>query len=212
MSTYYEQAKQSIIDQDVDKAKEIAQTAVKDETVNPLDLIENGFAEGIREMGILYDRGEIFLPELMTAAEGMKQASAILSAAIPADQQKKSIVCVCATVEGDIHDIGKGIVVAMFRANGFEVYDLGTEVPASDIIDKAVEVNADIIGTSALLNTTMRQMKKVEDELAKRNLKGKIKTIIGGAPVTARYAKRIGADGYSENANEAVQLVYSLVG
>jgi trimethylamine corrinoid protein len=212
MSTYYEQAKQSIIDQDVDKAKEIAQTAVEDETVNPLDLIENGFAEGIREMGILYDRGEIFLPELMTAAEGMKQASAILGAAIPADQQKKSIVCVCATVEGDIHDIGKGIVVAMFRANGFEVYDLGTEVPASDIIDKAVEVNADIIGTSALLNTTMRQMKKVEDELVKRNLKGKIKTIIGGAPVTARYAKRIGADGYSENANEAVQLVYSLVG
>ena len=206
----FEAASKSIIDQDIDKAVEIAKSALS-QGVNPLELIEKGFTDGIRKAGELFDRGQLFLPELMTCADAMKAATDILSDAIPAESRNKSIKCVIATVEGDIHDIGKGLVVSLFTVNGMEVHDLGAEVPADVIIDKAIEIDADIIGTSALLNTTMKQMKKLEDELRERGLKDRFKTIIGGAPVTERYAKRIGADAYAENAMDGVNKVFQLM-
>jgi len=206
----FQAASKSIIDQEPDKAVEIAKAALA-QGIDPLELIEKGFTDGIRQAGELFDRGQLFLPELMTCAEAMKAATDILSSAIPAESRSKSIKCVIATVEGDIHDIGKGLVVSLFTVNGMEVYDLGAEIPVDVIIDKAIEVDADIIGTSALLNTTMKQMRKLEDELIERGLKDKFKTIIGGAPVTERYANKIGADAYAENAMDGVNKVFQLM-
>ena len=118
---------------------------------------------------------------------------------------------VLATVEGDVHDIGKGIVASLIKTQGIEVIDLGRDVSAEEIVNKAVEYDADLIGTSALLTTTMGEQKKLEELLAARGLKGKIKTLIGGAPVTERFAKRIGADAYGEDAAEAVEKALALL-
>lgn len=211
MSELFAAAAKSILDQDVDKAKEIANQAIA-EGLDPLEVIEKGFTAGITEAGDLFDRGQLFLPELMVCADAMKAATDILNAALPEGTSSEGIKCVVATVEGDIHDIGKGLVVSLFSVNGMEVFDMGNDIPVDDIIDKAVEVDADVIGTSALLNTTMKQMQKLEEELKERGLKDKFKTIIGGAPVTERYAKRIGANAYAENAIDGVKKVFEMMG
>ncbi|MBS3970714.1 MAG: corrinoid protein [Clostridia bacterium] len=205
-----EAAAKSILEQDVDKAVEVARAALA-EGLDPLEVIEKGFTVGINKIGELFDRGQVFLPEVMVCSDAMKAATEILNEAIPVEKRSQGIKCVIATVEGDIHDIGKGLVVSLFKVNGLEVYDLGCEVPTETIIEKALEVNADIIGTSALLNTTMKQMKKLEDELRESGIRDKVKTIIGGAPVTERYANRIGADAYAENAMDGVKKVFQMM-
>lgn len=210
MSNYFELAAQAIVDLDEDKAVEVAKKALAD-GVDPLELIEKGFTKGINEVGDLFDRGRVFLPELMMASDAMKAATAILNEAIPDSNKSADIRCVIATVEGDIHDIGKGLVVSLFKVHGMEVFDLGNDVPVDVIIDKAIEYDAHVIGTSALLNTTMKQMAKLEEELRNRGIRDRFKTIIGGAPVTERYAKKIGADAYAENANDGVKKVLELM-
>lgn len=206
----FELAAQSILDGDDAKAVELAKRALA-EGVDPLEVIEKGYTVGINRAGDLFDRGKFFLPELMMASDAMKAATAVLNEAIPVSQQSKPIKCIIATVEGDIHDIGKGLVVSLFRAHGIEVFDLGNDIPTETIIDKAIELNADCIGVSALLNTTMKQMKKLQEDLKARGVRDKFKTIIGGAPVTQRYADKIGADIYAENANDGVKKVFELM-
>lgn len=206
-----EQAAQSILDGQVDQAVEIAKKALA-EGLNPLEVIEKGFAVGINKAGDLFDRGKYFLPELMTASDAMKAATAVLNDAIPAESKSQNIKCIIATVEGDIHDIGKGIVVSLFRVHGMDVIDLGNDIPTSKIIDAAIENNADVIGVSALLNTTMKQMKKMHDEMSSRGVRDQFKTVIGGAPVTQRYADKIGANAYAENANDGVKKVFEMMG
>ena len=154
-----------------------------------------------------------FLPELMLAADVMKSVSEIVDKAVAdsGKQTEKIGTMVLATVEGDVHDIGKGIVASLIKTQGIEVIDLGRDVSAEEIVNKAVEYDADLIGTSALLTTTMGEQKKLEELLAARGLKGKIKTLIGGAPVTERFAKRIGADAYGEDAAEAVEKALALL-
>jgi trimethylamine corrinoid protein len=142
----------------------------------------------------------------------MRIATEIINAAIPAGKQQKKGKIIIGTVEGDIHDIGKTIVVSLLKANGFEVYDLGRDIPTEKFLEKADEVGADIIGTSALLTTTMEGQKKLELALKKAGLKGKYKTMVGGAPVTQRWADRIGADAYAEDAGEAVKKAKQLLG
>lgn len=205
----FELAAQSIVDGDDAKAVEIANRALA-EGLNPLEVIEKGYTAGINKVGDLFDRGRLFLPELMASAQAMKQATAILNDALPESEQKRNLKALIATVEGDIHDIGKGLVVSLFRVHGIDVYDIGNDVPIDAIINKAVELEVDVIGTSALLNTTMKNMKKLEDELRDRGVRDKFKTIIGGAPVTQRYADRIGADAYAENANDGVRKVLEM--
>lgn len=153
------------------------------------------------------------MPELIFATEVMKVVTDRVDEEL-AEKGEKSVnkgTIVMATVEGDVHDIGKGICVSMLKAAGFEVYDLGREVPAETIINKAEEVNADIIGTSALLTTTMVVQQQMEEILAERGIKGKYKTMVGGAPVTEKWAEKIGADGYSEDATECCELAKSFV-
>jgi trimethylamine corrinoid protein len=206
----FEQAAESIVNGEVELAVEIAKKSLA-AGIDPLEMIEKGFTLGISRVGELFDRGKLFLPELMVSSDAMKAATEVLNQAIPAADKIKSIKCLIATVEGDIHDIGKGLVVSLFRVHGMEVVDLGNDIPVDIIIDKAIENNVDVIGVSALLNTTMKQMKKLEDELRERGVRDKFKTIIGGAPVTGRYADKIGANAYAENANDGVKKVFEMM-
>jgi trimethylamine corrinoid protein len=188
---------------DQDKAIKIVDESIA-KGEDHLALMNEAFIPAINEIGEKFSMGEMFMPELIQAAEVMKKVTARISEAMAgSEQQEKHGVVVMGTVQGDIHDIGKILVVTLLGVHGFEVHDVGRDIPVETFIEKAVEVNADIIGTSALLTTTMTQQKELEEALKKAGLKGRIKTIIGGAPVTERWAQRIGADAYGENAHEA---------
>ena len=205
-----EEAKNSIVGRDKDKAIEIARRVISDGH-DPVELMNEGFIPGIQKVGDLFGRGELFLPELMQAANVVQAATEIVNEAIPKQAYKKGGVILIGTVKGDVHDIGKSIVISFLKANGFTVHDMGRDVSIEVIIEKAKEVNTDIIGTSALLTTTMVQQKYLEEELKKAGLRDRFKTIVGGAPVTARWAAKIGADAYAEDAQDAVKKVNELL-
>ncbi|MDR1310038.1 MAG: cobalamin-dependent protein, partial [Deltaproteobacteria bacterium] len=158
-----------------------------------------------------FGRGTLFLPELIMAAEAMMAVTDVLSAAMAKSGRAVSATpagsILVATVKGDVHDIGKGIAVAMFKANGYTVHDLGRDVEVGDIIDAAEKNGSRVIATSALLTTTMGEQKKLEETLKKSKLREKYVTLVAGAPVTQRWATRIGADIYAENAHTGVVRV-----
>jgi trimethylamine corrinoid protein len=205
-------AKQSIFDFDTEKAV-AAVREVGESGENPLELMDNAFISALNEIGELFSSGRMFLPELIQAAEVMKAVTAVITESLPKgkEQMEKGTV-VMGTVQGDIHDIGKTLVVTLMGVNGYTIHDLGRDVSNDAFIEKAKEVDAQIIGTSSLLTTTMPVQKELEQELKAAGLKGKIKTLVGGAPVTQRWAERIGADGYAENAHEAVVKANELLG
>ncbi len=207
-----EQMKGSIIEGNKEKAEQLAREAIA-QGLDLNEVINKGYVPGIQEVGRLWEEGEYFLPELLTSAECMKSAMSILEPELikSGDKRITEGKVIIGTVEGDIHDIGKNLVAAMLTANGFEIIDLGADVPLNMFIDKAVQENANIICLSALLTTTMIGQKKVVDMLKTRSLKGKIKVMVGGAPVTKEWAERIGADGYGENAMEAVKIAKALI-
>ncbi len=206
----FEQAIEAILKGDADKAAEIAKRGI-DEGMDPLEIMDKGFISGINQVGDLFETGRLFLPALISSATAMEKATEILNAAIPEDQELVSVKVIVATVEGDVHDIGKTIVVSLFKANGFEVMDLGRDVAIDKIIDAAEKFGADIIGTSTLLTTTMMAQKELEQELKRANLRGKYKTVVGGAPVTQRWADRIGADAFAQDASDGVKKVKELL-
>jgi len=208
---YLADAKKAIRVADQDKAEEIAKKAIA-EGIDPVELLEDGFVAGITEVGVLFEEEKIFLPELMLSAKAMKKATEICNKAIPKERAKQKGKVVLGTVEGDIHDIGKSIVESFLSASGFEVYDLGRDVKAKDFIDKAVEVDADVIAASALLTTTMPKQQELVVELKKAALRDRFKTIIGGAPVDQKWADKIGADAYAEDAAGAAQKIKELIG
>jgi len=204
------EAAKSIIDADKAKAKELAKSAIA-AGMDPLEVIDEGFSVGIAKVGDLFGRGELFLPELILSAEAMKVATDILSASLPQGAKKRGKV-VMGTAQGDIHDIGKSMVVSFLQANGFEVYDVGRDVETQKFIDKAQEVDADIIGMSALLTTTMSGQKTLIEELKKAGLRDRFKVMVGGAPATQRWADRIGADAYGVDAADAAEKAMKLLG
>jgi len=204
------EAAKSIIDADKAKAKELAKSAIA-AGMAPLEVIDEGFSVGIAKVGDLFGRGELFLPELILSAEAMKVATDILNAALPQGAKKRGKV-VMGTAQGDIHDIGKSMVVSFLQANGFEVYDVGRDVETQKFIDKAQEVDADIIGMSALLTTTMSGQKTLIEELKKAGLRDRFKVMVGGAPATQRWADRIGADAYGVDAADAAEKAQKLLG
>lgn len=206
----FESAMKSITDMDKAKAEEIAVNALQ-QGIDPLELMTKGFIPGIVKVGELFERGKVFLPELVHGSGVMESVSAIVNRAITTDDQGKVGIAVIGTVKGDVHDIGKSIVVSLFQANGLTVHDLGRDISTNTFIEKALEVNADIIGTSALLTTTMQGQKQLEDALRKEGLRDKFITVVGGAPITERWAKRIGADIYAENAIDGVNKVLRLL-
>jgi trimethylamine corrinoid protein len=196
---------------DKDKAIDVAKRALA-AGVPPDDVLKKGFIPGIARMGDLFERGEVFLPELVLAADAMSGAAAVVNAALPEGAEEKKGTVVIGTVQGDVHDIGKTIVVAFLRANGYDVHDLGRDVAADKFIAKAEEVNADVIGMSALLTTTMREQIRVLDALEKAGVRKKYKVIVGGGASTQGWADRIGADAYAEDANDGVRKIAELMG
>lgn len=204
---------QSIIEGDSDISVELAQKSIE-MGVPPLDAITKGFVIGVNYIGDQFGAGEAFLPELVMAGEAMKAAVATLEPELLKLGESREIMgrVVLATVEGDIHEIGKTLVGTMLSASGFEVVDLGVDQPADKIIGKALEINADLIGMSALLTTTMVRQREVIEELDKEGLRPRIKVMVGGAPITRDWATKIKADGTSEDAVGAVQLAKQLMG
>ena len=206
----YAEAARAIVDGNAESAADWAKRGL-DEGIEPLTLLENGFVPGINEVGDLFSKGKLFIPRLIKSAAAMEKATQIINAAIPQGEEIAQGRVVMGTVQGDVHDIGKTIVVALFKANGFEVLDLGRDVPNGKIIEEAEKFGADIIGTSTLLTTTMVLQKELEEELKNAGLREKYKTIIGGAPVTQRWADRIGADAYAHDASDGVKKVKELL-
>jgi len=175
--------------------------------LSPLDIFKS-ITEGMTIIGEKFQKGEYFLPELIVAGEIVKEVLKIIEPHLKSEEMKPKKLgkVVIGTVKGDLHDIGKNIVVMMLEAAGFDVIDLGVDVSSSKFIEAVREYDADIVGMSALLTVTMPEMKTVIDELKKANLRNKVKVIVGGAPVTQEYADLIGADGYGETAFDAVRL------
>jgi corrinoid protein of di/trimethylamine methyltransferase len=209
----YQAMSQSVIDGEPEQAEELAQKAVS-LGLDPLEAIDHGYTHGMNVLGDRFARGEVFLPHLVMGGEAMKAAIAVLEPELARRQQQRQVLgkVVIGTVQGDIHEIGKSLVATMLSANGFQVFDLGVDVPISTFVEKAVEVEADIVGLSALLTTTMLNQGKVIESFQEAGLREKVKVIVGGAPVSQTWAEEIRADGYSENAVGAVALAKELMG
>jgi corrinoid protein of di/trimethylamine methyltransferase len=209
---FFEECAKSVVELNMEKAKQLANEAIE-KKMPLLDVIEKGYGQGIKRVGDLWDAGEFFLPELMRGAQIMQESVDIITPHLGTDSKRETKgTIVMATIQGDIHSIGKTIVATMLRANGFNVIDLGVDVSAEVIIDEAKKQKADIIGVSALLTTTMIGQKKVVELLEKEGLRNSLKVILGGAPVTTTWIEECKADGYAENAVAAVALAKKLLG
>ncbi|MCX6151126.1 MAG: corrinoid protein [Ignavibacteriales bacterium] len=203
---------QSVIDGEIGEAKTLARMAV-DKGIPPLEIINKGYVAGMNYVGEQFTAGTMFLPHLVMAGEAMKAAMAILEPEALKLGNKREVLgtVVLGTVQGDIHEIGKSLVSIMLSANGFDVIDLGVNVSPQKFIDTVIKHNANIVGMSSLLTTTMTMQKTTIEALEEAGLRGKVKILVGGAPVTKRWAVEIGADGYGQDAMSAVNVAKSLI-
>ena len=211
MNQLFLQARDAVTGADKDLVRSVVEQALA-EGIDANELLEQGFIPGIAEVGEKFENEEIYLPALFMSSEAMKLAADLCNEAITSEQLASKGVVVLGTVQGDIHDIGKSIVGSFLAASGFTIHDMGRDVSSEAFVDKAVEVNADVIATSALLTTTMKSQLALEEILAEESLKGKIKTMVGGVPVNQAWADRIGADGYAEDAGGAARKIKELLG
>ena len=196
---------QSVIDGEDEEAAALARAALE-KGIDPLAAINDGFTAGMDVVSERYSSGEYFLPDLIMGGEAMKAALAVLEPVLAAFGQQREVLgtIVLGTVKGDIHEIGKALVGSMLSANGFRVYDLGIDVESNTFVVKAQEHNADIVALSALLTTTMLLQRDVIELLAEAGLGDRVKVMVGGSPVTQGWADQIGADGFAEDAANAV--------
>ena len=203
---YSNRAKAAVMAYKVDEAKKVANEAIADANIDLIAVINDGFSAGIMEVGALFEAKKVFLPHMMAAANAMTAGMDIL---VPEIEKRGGSVgaglgtVVICSIEGDIHSIGKDIVAIMLKVAGFNVLNIGRDVPLKTIIAAAKDNNAVALGTSALMTSTMVGQKTLEEMMKEEGLKGKILTNVGGAPVTQQWADEIGADIYSENANDA---------
>jgi len=212
MSQQFDEMKRAVLEGDEDQARELAVEALA-QHLDLKQVMDEGFLKGIQEAGVLYEAGEYFLPDLVCSADAMKSALHVLDEEIkkPTSGLTSKGKVLLATAEGDVHDIGKTIVGAMLTAAGYEVTDLGPDVPNETILSKAAELQVDLIGLSALLTTTMEEQRNMITLMEQTNQRQHFKFIVGGAPVTHTWATSISADGYADDAIAAVSLVNSLI-
>jgi 5-methyltetrahydrofolate--homocysteine methyltransferase len=203
--------RQAVLVGDAAAAVSAARKAL-DDGIQPVDLISEGISPAMAEMGRLFEEGDCFVPELLMSARATKQIFQILRPLLAQTGVKSRGHVVLGTVQGDLHDIGKNLVAAMLEGGGFEVTDLGVDVPPEKFIAAVQNKQARIVGLSALLTTTMPAMKTTIDAFNAAGIRGRIKIMVGGAPVTQSYAEAIGADGYAENAAASVDLARRLAG
>lgn len=206
--------KRALIAADLDLGVAAAQRLV-DSSADPTWILEQGMAVAMFDLGEMWKRGEVFLPEVVASAEVFKRCNAIVEPALlamrDADTEANAIVML-ATVKGDLHDLGKNMVGAMLRTSGFDVHDIGKDVSADRIVEVVRELQPQIVGLSALLTTTVPYQQRVIEKLEAEGLRNRVKVMVGGAPVTPEWAEQIGADGYANNAPEAVEIAKKLLG
>jgi corrinoid protein of di/trimethylamine methyltransferase len=207
-----EDIQQAILDLDEDKAAELTQEAV-DEAISPLVILEDGLTEGVRTVGDKFGKGEVFLPELAMAADSMRAGVDIVEPLLDemdlGDEDEAGKVLV-GTVDEDIHNIGKNILVTMLKANGFDVVDMGVEIPNEEFVEAVREEDPDILGLSALMTMTMDHQKEIIEMLEEEGLREDVSIMIGGAPTSQEWCDEIGADGYADNADAAVTTALEL--
>jgi len=201
-----------IVEEDKDKVMESAKEAVK-RNIDPLKAVEDGLSRGMSIVGERFEKGEAYLPELLMAADAFSAAMEILRPQIEA--QKKQVVkagrVLMGTVKGDVHNIGKNIVVTVLETHGFEVIDMGVDNPSLNIIQEAEKMKVDVIGLSSLMTTTMPAQQELIDRLKEMKLRDKYFVLVGGGPVTQEWADKIGADGYGRSAIQAVEQIKTLL-
>jgi corrinoid protein of di/trimethylamine methyltransferase len=208
----FDEMANAVVDGLPDKARALAGEALQ-AGVDPLAAIDQGFKPGMDIVGEGFAKGDLFIPDLMMAGEAMKAAIATLEPELVHRKQERQILgrVVIGTVQGDIHEIGKTLVATMLAASGFEVHDLGVDVPAQRFVDAVRDTEANVVGLSALLTTTILNQEAVIQALEEAGLRETVKVIIGGVPASHEWAKEIGADAYADNANDAVAVVKQLV-
>ena len=200
----------SVFEGDTSQAQSAAQRSL-DAGIPPLTAINDGLTPGIRKVGERFGRMEMFLPEMVLSADAMEAAIKVLEPHFEVEDTINKGTVLIATVQGDIHDIGKNIVIALLKVNGYEVVDLGRDVPAATIMDEAVASKALVVGMSALLSTSMPIMHDVIQMMEEEGIRDKFKVVIGGGPTSQEYASTISADGYGATAFDAVTLCDSFV-
>ncbi|MDW7740531.1 MAG: corrinoid protein [Bacillota bacterium] len=185
-----------------------------DRGIGPLEMISKGLTVGLGQVGEKFEDGEYFLPDMMLAAEAMSAALDLLEPHMEKERalgKSESVRVVIGTVKGDLHSIGKDIVIMMMKAAGMEVYDLGVDVPNAKFIDAVEDRNADILGISALMTTTIQEQKNVIDLLSEKGLREKVKVIVGGAPLSEEWAVKVGADAYAADAISGIKKINTLL-
>ena len=200
----------AVISGDRDKAVQLAMEAVNT-GINPEEIITKGLQPGMMTVGEKFSSGEYFLPDMLMAARAMKSALEVLQPLLAKSSLPTLGRVVIGTVQGDMHDIGKNVVATFLGGSGFEVYDLGLNVSAQQFVNAVREKKADILGLSALLTTTMPTMGQTIKDLEKAGLRSRVKVIVGGAPVTAEFARFIGADAHARDGGEAIPVCKKLV-
>jgi 5-methyltetrahydrofolate--homocysteine methyltransferase len=206
----FEKIKKAVVDLDVEKVKDLVTKLLKDKH-QPEEILEKGLIAGMKEVGKLFTCKEYFVPEVLLASEAFYAGFDLVSPLIKTKQMKEKGRIVIGVVAGDIHDIGKNIVKVMLQASGYSVIDMGRDVPTEKFVDAVKRESPRILALSALMTTTMMRMKDILKSLEEKNLRNQVKVIIGGAPVNKDFAKKIGADGYGDDASEAVRLVEEFI-
>ena len=206
-----EQIKSAVVSGRHNEIEELVKDAVQSGTDLNL-IIDDALTAAMEVVGERFADGEIFIPEMLVAAITMKKGLGVIKPLLNVADVKSKGTILIGTVKGDVHDVGKNLVIMMLEADSFNVIDLGVDVSRENFVQKVKEMKPDIIGLSALLTTTMPEMKKVLDALEENNVRNSIKVIVGGAPIDAKFAKEIGSDGYGKNAAEAVQVARNVIG
>jgi 5-methyltetrahydrofolate--homocysteine methyltransferase len=204
------QIKNVVVDGKHTEIQRLVQTALEEKT-GVEQILTGGLIAAMDVVGQKFSDGQIFVPEMLASAFTMKKGLEIIKPILQGPRAESPGTIIMATVKGDLHDIGKNLVSMMLEGAGFRVIDLGIDLTAEKVLQQVREIKPDILGLSALLTTTMPEMKRVIEELEVSGLRDDIKVIVGGAPVSANFAKKIGADGYGEDAAEAVQLSKKLL-
>ena len=206
----YQELADSILTGNNVKSKEITEELVG-KGVNPSEILNEGLIAGMEVVGRKFKANEMYIPEVLIAARAMHAAMDILKPLLSESEVPSKGTAVIGTVEGDLHDIGKNLVVMMLEGAGFNVVDIGVDIPSEKFVEAVNTNKANILGLSALLTTTMPAMKEVIDEIRKDNSAKSVKIIVGGAPLTQEYADSIGADGYAADASTAVEISEKLL-
>ena len=206
---FFQQLADAVVDMDEEKAASVAEEVIV-QGIDAFEAIDKGLSDGMARVGRLYEEEEYFIPELLLCADAMYAGLAVLKPHLATSNEKKGKI-VIGVVEGDTHDIGKNIVKMMLETAGYEMVDLGRDVPPRKFVDAARQENAQMIAAATLMSTTMGAMGRIVELLEAEGIKGNHKVIVGGGPVSPAFAKKIGADGYAANATEAVRVAKALI-